>query len=106
MGGHYYAGTNDWKEKLAAEFKKLNSLHRELEDRPHDLATIQDYEEYNKKREEERKANNIRFSPSQLLSFGNSTLPKETKSIGGQSCVAEVNADNVITFDDLSEEHI
>ena len=98
-------GNNDWKEKLAAEFKKLNALNRELEENPHDPAAIQAYEAYNKKREEERKANKIRFSPSRLQSFGNTTLPKETKSIGGQACPVDVNADNDITFDDLSEEH-
>ena len=27
-------GTNDWKENLAAEFKKLNALHLELQQRP------------------------------------------------------------------------
>jgi hypothetical protein len=31
-------------------------------------------------------------------------LPKEKTSIKGQQCLAEVNADKVITFDDLSEE--
>jgi len=84
IGGHSYAGTNDWKEKLAVEFKKLNSLHRELEERPHDLATIQAYEAYNKKREEERKAYNIRFSHTHLQNFGN-PWPKETESVGGQA---------------------
>ncbi|KAK1678547.1 hypothetical protein QYE76_039395 [Lolium multiflorum] len=96
---------NDCRGKLAAEFKKLNALHQELEENPWDLAAIHAYESYKKKREEERQANNIRFCPSQLQSFGNTSLPKERKtSIRGQQCLAEVNANKVITFDDLSEE--
>ena len=93
---------NDWREKLAAEFKKLNALHRELEENPCDLASIHAYESYKKKREEERQACNIRFCPSQLQSFGNTSLSKEKISIRGQSCPVGTNADNNITFDDLS----
>ena len=37
-------GTGDWKENLAAEFKKLNALHLELQQRPHDPALVQAYE--------------------------------------------------------------
>jgi hypothetical protein len=95
---------NDCRGKLAAEFKKLNALHRELEENPCDLAAMHAYESYKKKREEERKACNIRFCPSQPQSFGNASLPKEKTSIRAQQCLPEVNADKVITFDDLSEE--
>ena len=95
---------NDWRGKLADEFKKLNALHRKLEENPCDLAAIHAYESYKKKREEERQACNIRFCPSQLQSFGNTSLPKEKISIIGQQCLAEFNANKVITFDDLSEE--
>jgi hypothetical protein len=95
---------NDCRGKLAAEFKKLNALHRELEENPCDLAAIHAYESYKKKREEERKACNIRFCPSQLQCFSNTSLPKEKTSIRAQQCQAEVNVDKVITFDDLSEE--
>jgi hypothetical protein len=97
-------GNNDCRKKLAAEFKKLNALHRELEENPCDLAAIHAYESYKKKREEERKACNIMFCPSQPQSFSNASLPKEKTSIRAQQCLAEVNADKVITFDDLSEE--
>ena len=97
-------GNNDCREKLAAEFKKLNALHRKLEENPCDLAAIHSYESYKKKREEERQACNVRFFPSQLQRFDNTTLPKEKTSIKAQQCQAEVNPDKVITFDDLSEE--
>jgi hypothetical protein len=103
IGGQSYLGSDDWKEKLVENFNEFEALHRELIERPHDPATIKAYEAY-KKRSAERKSYKTRVSPSQLQSFGNTSLPKETKSIGGQSCPAEVNADNVITFDDLSEE--
>jgi hypothetical protein len=76
---------NDWKEKPAAEFKKLNALHLELQERPHDIAAIQAYEAYKKRREEERQAFNIKFCPAQLPDFGDTSLPKETEHIGGQT---------------------
>ena len=98
-------GFDGWKEKLATDFKKLNALHLKLEEKPHDLATIQAYEAYKKRREEEREKYKIKCHPPQLQSFGNTSMPKETKIIGGKSCSAEVNADNTITFDDLSVEH-
>ena len=94
-------GFDDWTEKLVANFNEFYALHQELVERPHDLATIQAYEAY-KKRSEERK---IKFSPSQIQSFGNTSLPKETSIIRAQSCPAEDNADNTITSDDLSVEH-
>ena len=99
--GQSNPGSYDWTEKLVANFNDFYALHQELVERPHDLATIQAYEAY-KKRSEERK---IKFSPSQIQSFGNTSLPKETSIIGGKSCPAEDNADNTTTFDDLSVEH-
>jgi hypothetical protein len=95
---------NDCRGKLAAEFKKLNALRRKQEENPCDLAAIHAYESYKKKHEEERQACNVRFCPSQLQRFGNTSLPNEKKSIRAQQCQTEVNADKVITFDDLSKE--
>ena len=46
---------------------------------------MQAYEAYKKRREEEREAYKMKFYPSQLQNFGNTSLPKETKSVGGQS---------------------
>jgi hypothetical protein len=77
-------GNNDCREKLAAEFKKLNALRRKQEENPCDVAAIHAYESYKKKREEERQACNVRFCPSQLQRFGNTSLPKEKTSIRGQ----------------------
>ena len=76
-------GTGDWKENLAAEFKMLNALHLELQQRPHDTALVQAYEAYKKRREEEREAYKMKFYPSQLQNFGNTSLPKATESAGG-----------------------
>ena len=72
-------GSDDWTDKLVDNFKEFYALHHELVERPHDLATIQAYEAY-KKRNDERK---IKFSPSQIQSFGDTSLPKETSKIGG-----------------------
>ena len=97
---------DDWKEKIAADFKRFNALHLELQERPHDPATIQAYEAYKKRREEEREQFKIKFYPSQLQSFGNA-LPKETKNIGGQSCSAEDSTDEFTTptFEELPIEY-
>ena len=43
-----------WNGKLPDGFKKLNALHLELEEKAHDPATIQSYEAYKKRLEEQR----------------------------------------------------
>ena len=100
-------GTGDWKENLAAEFKMLNALHLELQQRPHDPALVQAYEAYKKRREEEREAYKMKFYPSQLQNFGNTSLPKETKSVRGQSCPADDSTSEFTTptFEELPKEY-
>jgi hypothetical protein len=116
-------GNDDWKKQLLENFYEFQDLHRKLIERPHDPATIQAYEAY-KKRIAEHQSYETRVSPSQLQSFSNTSLPKETPSVGGQAYPSwaeaeekylartnnvkpkpiEKNVDNIITFDDLSNE--
>jgi hypothetical protein len=76
-------GNDDWKKQLLENFYEFQDLHRKLIERPHDPATIQAYEAY-KKRSAEHQSYKTRVSPSQLQIFGNTSLPKETPSVGGK----------------------
>ena len=88
-------GLDGWKEKFAAKLKRDGAVYLTLKENLHHPAAIQAYEAYQKRREEERKQFEIKFSPLQI-SFGNA-LPKETKNIGGQSCPIEDSTDDFAT---------
>jgi hypothetical protein len=76
------------KEETLRKFSEFGALHWELIERAHDLATIQAYEAY-KKRSVERKLYKTMVSPSQLQSFGNISLPKDTK-VNGEGAIMSI----------------